>query len=452
MKKILISIVSAVTLMLLFVVCANAAVARVDGQEYTSLQDAINAATGEGETIKLLADIDFGTTTLEIPAGYDVVLDLNGKVISGRTGSSNENALIRVSNEATLTVIDSAEGGKITMAKGGSAEGFTIDVKGNLILNSGTIELTGAWSIGFAVDVRPNAWGTAYKEKTTFEMNGGRIISSDGGVRVDSNSSDDYEALGVYFTMNGGEIIADWDAIMYQHRYRNNLYVEINDGVLSGWYSPIRIYSYDGAVVSNVYLEINGGTFNYTGLQRSGWIVENAILSSHESVANAADITVTGGTFEGDVTPLCKDGYIVIDNGNGTYTVVKYIVSLEEIFKDKGYSTSPDGITRGYTVDHELLATYMEQNGLESFEFGAVFGINTIDENAVVKSFENLASKTNRYNVTINGITENYYDLGLVLALYVNVDGETKYVNEESVLVLATEIKAVTYNSFKEEN
>ena len=181
-------------------------VAQVGNAKYETLAEAVEAAKNGG-TVVLLSNVDLGTTTLEIPAGYDIVLDLNGKVISGRTGSSNEKALIRVNNEATLTVVDGAEGGKITMAKGGSAEGFTIDVKGNLILNSGTIELTGAWSIGFAVDVRPNAWGTAYKEKTTFVMNGGKIVSSDGGVRVDSNSSNDYEALGVYFTMNGGEIV-----------------------------------------------------------------------------------------------------------------------------------------------------------------------------------------------------------------------------------------------------
>ena len=69
----------------------------------------------------------------------------------------------------------------------------------------------------------------------------------------------------------------------------------------------------------------------------------------------------------------------------------------------------------------------------------------------ISRSFSGLA-KTNSYNVSIKGITEKYYDLDLVMAIYVQVNGETKYVNEKSEIVTADKIVAVTYNSISKED
>ena len=57
------------------------------------------------------------------------------------------------------SIIEYDGNGKITFEPGSSNVGYIFDVEGQLILDSGIIELTGEWSIGYCVDIRPNAWG-----------------------------------------------------------------------------------------------------------------------------------------------------------------------------------------------------------------------------------------------------------------------------------------------------
>ncbi len=294
-------------------------VATVNGVQYTDIQEAINAANGE--TVVILENIDLADTTVTVPAGTTVTLDLNGKAISGVCNADQASMFI-IENTATLTVKDSATNGKITYASGTSKVGFGMDVKGNLILESGTIELTGSWNLGFAVDVRPNAWGTAYTAPTTFTMNGGKIVSSDTGVRVDSNSSNKYEPLGVYFTMNDGVIESGWDAIFVQHRYANKLYVNVKNGYVTGSNSALRIY---GDVVSDVYFNVEGGTF----------VGELKNLSA----TGNGSTTITGGVFakEPEVIP---DGYSAIKNLDGMYVVG---VAPTATVKDYGPTIIPAG-------------------------------------------------------------------------------------------------------------
>ena len=153
-----------------------------------------------------------------------------------------------VNNGAKLTVLDSSEAqtGKITYAQGTSDTGWTIDLEGELVLESGTIELTGdSWSIGYAVDVRPNAWGTAYTNPTVFTMNGGKVVSSDGAIRVASSSSETHTGVSAKFVMNGGEVEAAWDGIFVQQSNKayDILTVELNDGkIASAALSPVRVY------------------------------------------------------------------------------------------------------------------------------------------------------------------------------------------------------------------
>ena len=133
-------------------------VATVNGVPYGSLQDAINAAQN-GETVVLLADIA-DSATIKI-AGKSITLDLNGKAING-VCNADQSSLVYIENNASLIVKDSVGTGKIAYAQGASNVGWTIDVKGKFVLESGTIELTGSWSIGYAVEIRPNSWGTEY--------------------------------------------------------------------------------------------------------------------------------------------------------------------------------------------------------------------------------------------------------------------------------------------------
>jgi hypothetical protein len=126
-------------------------------------------------TVSIKSDIDLGDATVTIPAGADVTLDLAGFTVSGTCNKGSSSAL-SVQNTAKLTITDSVGGGKLTYAAGSSNVGWAIYAEGELVLESGTIELTGSWSIGYCVDLRPNAWGTAHTAPASFVMNGGKII------------------------------------------------------------------------------------------------------------------------------------------------------------------------------------------------------------------------------------------------------------------------------------
>ena len=215
-----------------------------------TLEDAVKKAIADKAKVVLIRDVALEDALV---INGDVTIDLNGCVISGICKTSQD-YLIYVENGATLTVLDSSEEqtGKITFAQGSSNVGWTVDVKGTFNLYSGTVELTGSsWSIGYAVDVRPNAWGTAYTKPTTFNMYGGKVISSDGAIRVASSSSSTYSNVSASFNMYGGEIAAAWDGIFVQQSdaVYDVLSVNIVSGKIVSALAPIRVY---GPVATSV--------------------------------------------------------------------------------------------------------------------------------------------------------------------------------------------------------
>ena len=321
---------------------------------YATLADAVAAANkydkngGWLPTITLLANVEL-ENTITIAAGKEVVLDLNGKTISG-VCNSGQGHMFMVQNTADLTVKDSSENknGKITYARGTSNTGWVIDLEGDLILESGTIELTGdSWSIGYAVDVRPNSWGSEYTEATTFTMKGGKLVSSDAAVRVASSSADSHENVSANFIMNGGEIEAAWDGIFVQqsNAVYDILNVRINGGNIKSAFSLLRLYGPAATSVLNnvenpITLNITGGTFDYTGndLGNEKWLVPGVIRvggdATFEQMLGYTDFEITGGTFDGDVNAYCAEGFAAVNNGDGTWEVMP----AQEQYLGAGYN------------------------------------------------------------------------------------------------------------------
>ena len=312
--------------------------ARARNVGYATIEDAIEAIgiRNTNKTVTMLQDVVL-ENTITIAAGKEVILDLNGKTISG-VCNSGQGHMFMVQNTADLTVKDSSENeeGKITYARGTSNTGWVIDLEGDLILESGTIELTGdSWSIGYAVDVRPNSWGSEYTEATTFTMKGGKLVSSDAAVRVASSNADDHENVSANFIMNGGEIEAAWDGIFVQQSNAayDILNVRINGGNIKSAFSPLRLYGPAATSVLNnvenpITLNITGGTFDYTGtdLENEKWLVRGVIMVSggatFEQMLEYTDFEITGGTFDGDVNAYCAKGFAAVNNGDGTWTVM----------------------------------------------------------------------------------------------------------------------------------
>ena len=186
-----------------------------------------------------------GMDSMTIPAGKTVVLDLNGHTISHQTECTGSYHMIN--NLGTLTINDSARGGKISFNDTGAGDpnvgwaSYTIVNSGTLTVNGGTIEHLGQQT-----------------------YNGNNAIFSYSGNTV----------------INGGRILAQYSRSVRQ------------------WHGTLTINGgeFDGQVwiqaMSDCKLTINGGNFKPAtyGNDGSSVYVTN---SSH-----AVDLSVTGGVFQ----------------------------------------------------------------------------------------------------------------------------------------------------------
>ncbi len=313
-------------------------VAEVNGVKYETLAEAFAV----GGDIVLLADVELVNT---ITVNGNASLDLNGKTISGACNASQAH-LIMVANGADMTIKDSSaeQTGKITY-EGNNSTGWIVDVEGNLVLESGTLELTGTWSIGYAVDVRPNAWGTAYTEATTFVMDGGKIVSSDGAVRVASSSADSHSNVSASFTMNSGEIEAAWDGVFVQQSNAawDVLNVTINGGTIKSDLNPVRFYGPTATSYVNgedcVDIALNGGTLTYTGTDETlVWLVDDILrLGGGVTVDDfLKDASVTAS--EEFASANVAEGYAWVES-NGVYTLEKEEPVAELFYLDEVSAT-----------------------------------------------------------------------------------------------------------------
>jgi len=311
--------------------------AKIGEQNYKTLAEAIEEANSA--TVTLLEDVEL-TETVTIPAGKTVTLDLNGYEISGNC-NVNQGHLFMIENTAVLNLYDnSIEGtGKITYA-GDKSTGWAIDVEGTLNQYSGTIELTGTWGIGYAVDVRPNSWGSEYKQGTVFNMYDGKLVSSDGAVRVASSSSDGgayplHKDVSATFNMIDGVIDAAWDGVFVQQSNvaYDVLNLTVNGGEIKAGQYPVRIYgpSPTSYVDENnaITINLNGGSFERTGNdEKTGWLISDVLMlgggAKVEDLAEAADISITGGSYPADPTAYVVDGYKAVEKF-GKYEVVKIV-------------------------------------------------------------------------------------------------------------------------------
>lgn len=245
------------------------------------LQEALN----KGGTVILSNAITLDATTITVPAGVNATLDLNGKTISSTATKSNA-SMFHVVNTAKLTIEDSIGSGKITYhSDNTSYSGYTVWVEGELVLESGTLGKTGSWSVSYAVDVRPNAWNSAYTADTTFTMNGGNIVCDGSAIRVANDSSTAYSAKSTSFIMNGGKIDAAGDGVFIHQTNEvwDVLNVTVNGGTIEGDRDPIRIYGPAASSYRNgedcIKIALSSdATLNYTGSETyTDWIVDGKI-------------------------------------------------------------------------------------------------------------------------------------------------------------------------------
>lgn len=275
-----------------------------------TLQDAIEAVQ-EGEIIVLLSDITV-EDTITIPAGAVLTLDLNGKIISQTKAQTGNYQMIL--NDGNLTIKSSVEGGKISYADtlGGNFISNTITNRGTLTLESGRIENISSQAVadvGFPYAIDTSIWGSA--SEVVINIKGGEVCcESYSAIRLRADS----ETKAVNVNISGGEVYGRIEvqnptsnkATVGKLTISDNAYINKNNSSMA-----IMIFG-GGGTAENLKVAITDGT-----------VVGKISYSSYFPIENFDENVITGGTFTTDVNEFCAEGYEVVENGDGTYSVAE---------------------------------------------------------------------------------------------------------------------------------
>ncbi|MCR4683648.1 MAG: right-handed parallel beta-helix repeat-containing protein [Clostridiales bacterium] len=334
MRKFISLLVASVLLISLFAVAVSAEgnqVAVISGgttTEYADYKDGFKAAKA-GDTVKLLTDITlYGNQSLDVAAGTDLTVDGNGHSIY-----SPYNCFYCVSTTAdkrtkltlrNLTVDSTQNSGKSAVQLNGYVdlliEGCTLKtsndgVETKMAYNVVTIKNSSIYSTS-RWGVKATNANTYILENTKIESSGGACIEvlkgNNPGADVTLTNCD-FTGTGNFalwlhektkVTINGGSYKtvgnANKPAAVYIED--NDVELTIKDGTFSC--DTVSAITVKGASTVN----IEGGTFNYTGAGAGSALV-----------ASAGTVNITGGTFVSNGT----DAVINVTGADANVTITR---------------------------------------------------------------------------------------------------------------------------------
>ena len=337
-------------------------VAEVNGKQYETLQEAIDAASRK-QTVKLIAD----TTENVTMATSDLTLDLNGHTLNGSTGERKPALTVT----ARVTVKDSSANMSGTIKRDDTAENsgvsshYVIDVQGdgwltfesgNVTNDSGVVGVKGASLVRVGDDTVAKYPGLNIKggnfqqdnfiaikvDRGDLFLNGGTITSKN------SYAIENWHRA----TIKGGTVkgsVASWT-----YSGGSNSTTTIIGGTING---NVNSVNYGNAEGKTAKVTISGGTVNGELDTRSYDPTTNELTSIDD--AAKATIGVTGGTFSTDPTKYVVEGSSVTTNSDGTFGVEKaYLATvgdksyytMEEAFKAQTASGKAIVLLRDYTT------------------------------------------------------------------------------------------------------
>lgn len=287
---------------------ADGIVAAIGGQGYATLKEAFDAVK-TGETVELTSDITLAENiNFTKIVGEEYTLELNGHTIDHSGKSFN------ISN-CTFNIMDSVGTGKI-------------------VNNSGVALSFGAHHVK-SLSSCPvlNIYGGTIKGKN----NGGNpptAFSHSFAIMGDGSTDDDHvnaKIINIY----GGNIEG-----LEAGESQCNVY----GGTITSYiYSPSRdtvSTRQDG--IDAIKYTLYGGTFN---LQPNGFM--EGIVGTFDVGAMSSDrLVIKGGTYNIDPSTYLADGYVVTENGDGTYTVK----ATWTAFAAKEFETAIDEANKVVTV------------------------------------------------------------------------------------------------------
>jgi hypothetical protein len=279
-------------------------VAEINDTKYATLAAAIAAVPADGTetTITMIGDETIeGNAGVTIPAGKNIILDLNGYTVSNAVNENKASQVIM--NNGTLTIKDSKTGGTITNSVDpDTAVGDwfatpqnnwttnVVDNNGTLTVESGNLINTAGGNICYAVD-NNGADGTT----PVFNLKGGLLKSNYAPVRLAPGSTV------VTFEMTGATVEGQYGIALNGNSQTAPKYaINIEGGTIKA--NTYAIYeSAFGNVTSveDITIAISGGCFGNTDAPDTSPLISTSHLSGY----------ITGGYYMADVTALVATGY-----------------------------------------------------------------------------------------------------------------------------------------------
>ena len=296
MKKVLATILALVMALALCSVswADEAKVAKIGNAEDATLQEAVNAATA-GQTIVLQDNVTL-TASLIVAGDKTVTLDLNSYKIT-----ADMNGPHMICNAGNLTITDSSANKTGEIAKIGAETnfGYVIENHGTMTLDRCKISSTSVKSSAIE-----NGWYTASENTAgtscTMTIQNAEVVSVNAAGGLYTVKNDDYGVMvinGGVFTngVAGAGAVLNWNDLT------------INGGTFTGA-SAVRTLKSGSSNFEIGKSQIKNGTFN-------------GIIDTLDNYNTGITIAVTGGTFSTDVTEYLAEGKILQKNGD-TYTAV----------------------------------------------------------------------------------------------------------------------------------
>lgn len=336
------------------------ALAEVSTAAGTALPAAVDSViTLENGTYVMSEDT---TATIKVPNGKNATLDLNGKILTNKTG---EHTII-VENGATLTITGNGIVDNVSHGKG------AIVNSGEVTLNGGTFERSAEKGIYSPYGNGGNSWYTI-ANYGTMEINTGVTVKNAGG----------YSSM----IRNGGDVTADCNLTIKGGNFTGGVNTVKNDsfGVLTingGNFSNTAQY----VIMNWNKAEITAGTFqtldtasavlftsafgsnaNYVGkLTISGGEFKHAsdtqeMIVDHYDASNKGNAVVTGGKFDADISKYIPTDYVQSADGTveklgETNAVAKVGGTYYKTLAD-AVAAAQDGDTITLLKDAELTST-----------------------------------------------------------------------------------------------
>ena len=338
--------------------------AQVGETRYTTLQDAVDAATA-GQTVTVITDVDMTSgKNITVKEGQNIVLDMNGHSIKG-ANADHKNILVK----GKLTLKDSKENstGKIyaeTPYQYGVYDKPLVYVgsKGEFVMESGHI-----YSVIPEKTADNGQFGIGAYDNSKVTINGGTVES--GWYAIAGNGSGVQTTA---ITINGGTLVSTSDYAIYHPQFGT---LTINDGAV--------VYGAAGAIaMKRGNLVVNGGTMTSKGIGDTGnWgdgtgnlgkaalnfcapygdvaatIKGGTITAEGDAVlidakptaGKTVALAIEGGTYSSDVSKYCSPGFTATPNADGTYGITHVGDGVLVVY-DKSYYQ----VAAGGTMDIDM--------------------------------------------------------------------------------------------------